>query len=104
MDGVVDFLPSPLQRPPVVAHLAEGSTKKSKKKTCDGPSTVARAPSTAEPLAMLAFKVTHDSQKRPVVFVRVYSGAVSTREALFNTNQGILEKPAKLIQVLSLKC
>jgi elongation factor G len=61
LDAVVDFLPSPKNRPPALA-LNQKSGKEQLVKGSD------------KDLCALAFKVIHDERRGPLVFVRVYSG------------------------------
>jgi hypothetical protein len=81
LDAVVDLLPSPLDRPPARAVSDDGSLA-----VLFGPADAARHATAASARATravpevedrpcaLAFKVTHDKQRGPLVFFRVYSG------------------------------
>ena len=72
IDAVCDYLPSPLDLPPV-----EGVHPKTGK-------TVSRAADPEEPLAALAFKVTADAHG-DLVFLRLYSGRMRTRVRVYNS-------------------
>jgi elongation factor G len=87
LDAVVDFLPSPLDVPPIQA------VRKS-----DG-QLIERHPSPDEPFLALAFKVLHDPHRGPLVFFRVYSGQVRLKDALQNVTKDRKERPTKLLQV-----
>ncbi len=87
LDAVLAFLPSPLDRPPVVAVRKR-----------DGES-VERLPSADQPLLALAFKVLHDSHRGPLVFFRVYSGVLRLKDALQNVTQGRKERVNRLLQI-----
>ena len=64
LDGVINYLPSPKDRPPVIGIKVRD----------DG--TVKRNPSDDEPFAALAFKIATDKHMGKMTFVRVYSGTV----------------------------
>ncbi|CAE7843620.1 fusA [Symbiodinium sp. KB8] len=87
LDAVVDFLPSPEERPPLLAHPIKRNAK------------VERKPSASEPLCALAFKVQKDDSRGPLVFFRVYSGTLRRGMPLLNTTQNTKERPNKLLQV-----
>ncbi|MFY9657598.1 MAG: GTP-binding protein, partial [Methylocystis sp.] len=73
LDGVLDYLPSPLDIPPI-----KGIDVKT------GEETV-RLPSDEEPLALLAFKIMNDPFVGSLTFCRIYSGRVETGMQLINT-------------------
>ncbi|KAI8394142.1 P-loop containing nucleoside triphosphate hydrolase protein [Radiomyces spectabilis] len=86
LDAIIDYLPSPLDRPSAIATLRTGKT--------------ALVPlSDKEKLCALAFKVTHDPRRGPLVFVKVYSGKINSRMTLFNTTTNTKERVNKLLQV-----
>ncbi|RIA95669.1 P-loop containing nucleoside triphosphate hydrolase protein [Glomus cerebriforme] len=86
MDAVIDYLPSPLDRPAPLATLSDKNLieipLKEKEKLC-----------------ALAFKVIHDHKRGPMIFVRVYSGKIDNRMTLFNTNTRKKERVNKLLQM-----
>jgi elongation factor G len=86
LDAVVDYLPSPLDLPPVQARRADGTL-------------VERAPRVEDPFVALAFKVLFDPHRGPLVFFRVYSGKLRIKDALQNTSKSRKEKPQRLLQV-----
>jgi elongation factor G len=86
LDAIVDFLPSPLDVPPVVGYRPKTGDEE------------ARKSSESEPLAGLAFKVQMD-QGRKLTYVRVYSGTMRTGSDVFNANKGETEKVARIFQM-----
>ncbi len=86
LDAVVDYLPSPLDVPPV-----EGTHPKTHEK-------VSFPPQDAAPLCALAFKVQMD-EGRKGVYLRIYSGAVKPGQDVFNPRTGRKEKIARLFAV-----
>src|SRR5947209_142597 len=75
LDAVVDYLPSPLERPPV-----KGIVPKTKEKQ-------ERKPDASEPLSALAFK-TISEQHGDLVFLRIYSGKLESGTTVLNVNAG----------------
>jgi elongation factor G len=63
LDSVINYLPSPIERPPL-----EGKNKKGE--------VVVVKPDEKGPLTALAFKVIHDQHKGLIVYFRVYSGVM----------------------------
>jgi len=87
MDAVVDFLPSPLDMPPVQGH------------TTDTWERVTRQPRDEEPFAALAFKIMTDPYVGKLTFFRVYSGAVRTGDQVVNAATGRSERIGRLLQM-----
>ena len=73
LDGVLDYLPSPVDIPPIKAIDVK-----------TGEETV-RSSSDSEPLALLAFKIMNDPFVGSLTFCRIYSGKVETGMQLINT-------------------
>jgi elongation factor G len=84
MDGVVDYLPSPLEVPPIIGTIPGTSQK------------VERAPSDKEPLTALVFKIQMD-QGRKMCFLRVYSGTLTPGTDVYNVRLKKTEKIARLL-------
>jgi elongation factor G len=84
LDAVVDYLPSPLERPPI-----KGIDVKT------GAETVRRA-SDSEPLAMLAFKLM-DDQYGVLTFCRIYSGRLEKGMALLNSTREKSERVGRMV-------
>ena len=87
LDAVVDYLPSPLDLPPVRARrLSDGAQ-------------VQRRPSPTDPFLGLAFKVVTDPHRGPLVYFRVYSGVLEAKKAVTNTTRGRKEKVQRLLSM-----
>jgi len=89
LDGVVDYLPSPLDVPPVEGHEL-GAV---------GEGKVRRMPSDEEPLAALAFKIMTDPYVGRLTFFRVYSGRVGTGDSVYNANAEKKERVGRLVEM-----
>ena len=87
MDAVVDFLPSPLDMPPVQGH------------TTDTWQRVTREPRDDAPFAALAFKIATDPYVGKLTFFRVYSGSVCTGDQVLNAATGRNERIGRLVQM-----
>jgi elongation factor G len=88
LDGVVDFLPSPLEIEPVVGHLPQhGDTHETR---CAGDD---------EPFAALAFKIMTDPFVGRLTFIRVYSGKLDSGSYVFNSTKDKRERVARLVQM-----
>ncbi len=87
LDAVVDFLPSPLDLPPV-----KGSS-------LSHDQTIYRKPSDSEPFAGLAFKVVTDPYVGKLTYVRVYSGVLKSGSYVLNSTSGEKERIARLLEM-----
>jgi len=87
LDAVVDYLPSPLDIPPVKG--IDPNTGKE----------VLRKPSDSEPFAALAFKLMTDPFAGQVVFFRVYSGTLKTGSSVLNVTKGTKERVGRLLKM-----
>ncbi|MEK7294109.1 MAG: EF-Tu/IF-2/RF-3 family GTPase, partial [Nitrospirota bacterium] len=87
LDGVVEYLPSPLDVPPVVG--IDPSTDKE----------VKRQVSDSEPFAALAFKIMTDPFAGQLTFFRVYSGTLKTGTAVLNVTKGTRERIGRLLKM-----
>ncbi len=92
LDAVIDFLPSPLDVPPMEGH-APG----------DAEEIVIRKPDATEPFSALAFKVASHPFFGRLTFIRVYSGRVTTGAALVNSTKLKKERIGKIFQMHSNK-
>lgn len=84
LDAVVDYLPSPLDRPPIKG--IDGKT---------GEETVRRSSDT-EPLSLLAFKLM-DDQYGVLTFCRIYSGTLHKGVALLNSTRDKTERVGRMV-------
>jgi elongation factor G len=87
IDAVVDFLPSPVDVPPVIGH------KPGRKET-----DVRRA-ADDEPFSALAFKIMTDPYVGRLAFIRVYSGTRAAGATAFNVNTEKREKLGRLLEM-----
>ncbi|MBQ3169778.1 MAG: GTP-binding protein, partial [Clostridia bacterium] len=87
LDGVVDYLPSPLDIPPVKG------TKK------DSDEVIERKSDDNEPFAALAFKVMVDPFVGRLVFFRVYSGTLKSGSYVYNASKGKRERIGRILRM-----
>lgn len=89
LDAVVDFLPSPVEVPPI-----KGIDPKTETETT-------RASSDDEPLSMLAFKIMNDPFVGSLTFCRIYSGKLAKGVSLQNTVKEKKERIGRMLQMHS---
>jgi elongation factor G len=87
LDAVVEYLPSPLDVPPV--HGIDPRTQ----------NELSRRPSEDEPFSALAFKVMSDPYVGKLTYFRVYSGKVKAGERVLNVATGRTERIGRLLQM-----
>ena len=87
IDAAVDFLPSPVDVPPVVGQRPGGKE------------TEVRQAADEEPFSALAFKTMSDAYVGRLTFMRVYSGTRKSGAAAFNANTGKKEKLGRLLEM-----
>jgi elongation factor G len=83
LDAVVDYLPAPIEVPPIQGQLPDGTQ-------------VVRHADDNEPTSALAFKIMADPYGR-LTFIRVYSGVVKKGSYLLNSTKGKKERISRLI-------
>ncbi|MGI8991365.1 MAG: elongation factor G [Bryobacteraceae bacterium] len=88
LDAVVDYLPSPLDVPPV-----EGTDIDDKEKV------IVRHASDKEPFSALVFKIMTDPYVGQLAFFRVYSGKMAAGESIFNVAKGRRERVGRLLRM-----
>jgi elongation factor G len=88
LDAVIDYLPSPLETPPIDAMPLDQGDSQPLQLSCDPHG----------PLCALAFKVLSD-EGRKLTYLRVYSGTVHAGDELFNGNRRVPEKLARLFRM-----
>ena len=86
LDGIVEFLPSPLDVPPV-----KGINPKTKEPE-------SRSATLKEPLSSLAFKVAMD-QGRRMTYLRVYSGTMRPGSIIYNSTKDVTERVARVMRM-----
>ena len=87
LDGIIDYLPSPLDKEDVVGEDPDKNK------------TVVRRPDDDEPFAALAFKIMVDPFVGRLTFFRVYSGHVNAGSYLYNPISGKKERVGRLLQM-----
>ena len=88
LDTVVAFLPSPLDLPPVQGHDVNDPQKKIQLKA-----------DTHEHFCGLAFKVQSDQHMGKLVYIRVYSGILSTGTYILNSTKNKRERVSRIVQM-----
>ncbi|MEX3547751.1 MAG: elongation factor G [Burkholderia sp.] len=86
LDAVIDFLPSPVDIPPVTGELDNGDK-------------VERLASDEEKFSSLAFKIMTDPFVGQLIFFRVYSGVVNSGDTLLNSTKGKKERLGRILQM-----
>jgi elongation factor G len=87
LDAVIDYLPSPLDLPPVEGTLQDGETPAS------------RAAKVDEPFSALAFKIMTHPFFGKLTYIRVYSGRVAAGSQVINATKDRKERIGKLMQM-----
>jgi elongation factor G len=87
LDAVIDYLPSPLEVPPIEGTATDGETP------------LQRKASASEPFAALAFKVQTDRHLGKLTYVRVYSGTLDAGSAVVNSTKDRKERIGKIYQM-----
>ncbi|HEV3481379.1 MAG TPA: elongation factor G [Candidatus Acidoferrales bacterium] len=87
LDAVVDYLPSPVDVPPV-----EGTTT-------DGTEPELRRASDDQPFAALAFKIMTDPFVGHLTYIRVYSGVLKTGQSVYNSTRKTRERMGRLLRM-----
>ncbi|MBZ5631396.1 MAG: elongation factor G, partial [Acidobacteriia bacterium] len=87
LDAVVDYLPSPLDVPPV-----EGVSP-------DSDEPLLRRASDDQPFAALAFKIMTDPYVGHVTYVRVYSGVLNIGSYIYNSSKNTRERVGRLLRM-----
>src|SRR5699024_12631287 len=86
LDAVLDYLPSPLDIPPVQGIDDDGEP-------------VTRKADDKEPMSALAFKLMTDPFVGQLTFVRVYSGILSSGDTVYNPVKGKRERIGRILQM-----
>jgi len=85
LDAVVDYLPSPLDLPPVNGTVPNTEEKITRNRTKD------------EPFAGLAFKIQIDPHVGKLTYVRIYSGKLESGSYAYNSSKGATERVGRLL-------
>jgi elongation factor G len=87
LDAVIDYMPSPLDVPPVTGTHPDKGTE------------IVRKSSDEEPFSALAFKIATDPFVGKICFFRVYSGSVAAGAAVFNATKDKKERLGRILQM-----
>ena len=88
LDGVIDYLPSPVDVPAIQGHLPQHD------ETYD-----TREASDDAPFAALAFKIATDPYVGKLTFFRVYSGSLPSGSYIYNATKGKRERVGRILQM-----
>ena len=91
LDAVVDYLPSPLDVPPMIGHHPRSLAEETRHATDD------------EPFAALVFKIMSDPYVGTLSFVRVYSGKARVGASVFNSTKNEDERIIRILEMHSNK-
>jgi len=86
LDAVIDFMPSPVDIPPVTGELENG--EQGDRKASDD-----------EKFSALAFKIMTDPFVGQLIFFRVYSGVINSGDTIYNPIKGKKERIGRLLQM-----
>ena len=85
LDAIVDYLPSPLDIPAIKGTKMDGET------------VAERHPSVNEPFSALAFKVANDPFVGNLMFIRIYSGKLTSGSYIYNSNRDKRERVGRML-------
>ena len=86
LDGVIDYLPSPLDVPAITGETEAGEPTD-------------RKANDAEPFSALAFKIMTDPYVGQLIFFRVYSGSLKAGDSVYNPVKGKKERIGRILQM-----
>ena len=87
LDAVVDYLPSPLDLPPMRGFDPETGEE------------LLRKPTSEEPFSALAFKVMSDPYVGKLIFIRIYSGELTAGSYVFNSSKNRKERIGRILRM-----
>jgi len=87
LDAVIDYLPSPMDVPPVEGTSTDGSEPELRRASDD------------QPFAALAFKIMTDPFVGHVTYIRVYSGVLKSGDSVFNSTKKNRERIGRLLRM-----
>jgi len=88
LDGIIDYLPSPLEVPPIKGHLPHHDETFAERKASDD-----------APFSALAFKIATDPYVGKLTFFRVYSGVLNSGSYVYNSTKDRRERIGRLLQM-----
>jgi len=86
LDGIKDFLPNPMEVPPIQGENPQTGRVEAREAKVDGP------------LAALAFKIMMD-QSQKLTYARLYSGRLKVGQEVFNPVKGVTEKVSRILRM-----
>ena len=86
LDAVIDYLPSPLDLPPVLGVDPKNPDSK-----------LVRKPQNDEAFSGLAFKIQIDPHVGKLTYVRIYSGTIKAGSYVYNANKGLKERVGRIL-------
>ena len=87
LDGIIHFLPSPSDLPPVTDISDDLKSKKT------------RLPRDDEPFAAMVFKIASDKHAGKLTYIRIYSGVLKTGATIFNSTQNCRQRIGRLLRM-----
>jgi elongation factor G len=87
LDAIVDYLPSPVDIPPVSGVDPRDGAE------------IERISSDEEPLSAIAFKIVSDPYVGRLAYLRIYSGVLKSGESIFNSTKGERERIGRLLRM-----
>ncbi len=87
LDAVVDYLPSPLDVPPIHGFNPENGLQEE------------RSPANGAPLSALAFKIMNDPYVGNLTFLRIYSGTLTSGYSIYNSSKRKRERIGRLLKM-----
>lgn len=87
LDAVVDYLPSPLDVPPIRGFNPENGLEEE------------RSPANGAPLSALAFKIMNDLYVGNLTFLRIYSGTLTSGSSIYNSSKRKRERIGRLLKM-----
>jgi len=88
LDAVIEYLPSPVDKPPIKGHLDDAAETLAERHASD-----------EEPFAALAFKIATDPFVGTLTFFRVYSGVLNSGDGLYNPVKSSKERVGRIVQM-----
>jgi elongation factor G len=88
LDGIIDYLPSPVDVPPIQGHLPQHDETHETREASDD-----------APFSALAFKIATDPYVGKLTFFRVYSGSLPSGSYVHNATKGRRERVGRILQM-----
>ncbi len=88
LDAVIEYLPSPIDVPPIRGILDDKNESEGERKSSDD-----------DPFAALAFKIATDPFVGTLTFFRVYSGVLKSGDTVYNPEKGKKERVGRILQM-----